>query len=103
MRGVVPTMLQLVYLGNAEVLRYLPDEQDLVATERKAEAVWRAIEEARSTGEWQPQPGPLCTWCSFQTLCPAFGGTPPPLPQPTEAAVVTDHAVLPTAQPACDH
>ena len=30
MRGVVPTMLQLVYLGNGEVLRYSPDEHDLL-------------------------------------------------------------------------
>ena len=42
-RGVVPAMLQLVYLGNAEMLRYVPDEADLLATERKVEAIWRAI------------------------------------------------------------
>ena len=40
-RGVVPAMLQLVYLGNGELLRYVPDEQDLLATERKVEAIWR--------------------------------------------------------------
>ncbi|MFN2570914.1 MAG: recombinase RecB, partial [Gemmatimonadales bacterium] len=22
----------------------------------------------------------LCDWCSFQSLCPEFGGTPPALP-----------------------
>src|SRR5699024_10730122 len=37
-RGVVPAMLQLVYLGNGETLRYVPDEADLLATERKVEA-----------------------------------------------------------------
>ena len=26
LRGVVPAMLQLVYLGNGEVVRYSPDE-----------------------------------------------------------------------------
>ncbi len=81
MRGVVPAMLQLVYLGNAEILRYCPDEQDLLATERKIEAVWRAIEEARSSGEWRPRRSPLCGWCAHQVRCPEFGGTPPPLPQ----------------------
>ena len=39
-RGVVPAMLQLVYLGNGEMLRYVPDEADLLATERKVEAIW---------------------------------------------------------------
>ncbi|MEN8671711.1 PD-(D/E)XK nuclease family protein [Nocardioides sp.] len=81
MRGVVPSMLQLVYLGNGEVLRYAPDVQDLLATERKVEAVWRAIEEAREEGEWQPRRSRLCDWCAHQALCPEFGGTPPPLPQ----------------------
>src|SRR5215213_441931 len=32
MRGVVPAMLQLIYLGNGELLRYVPDERDLIAT-----------------------------------------------------------------------
>lgn len=79
-RGVVPSVLQLVYLGNGEVLRHTPDVDDLLATERRVEAVWRAIAAARDSGEWLPRRGPLCGWCSFQELCPEFGGTPPPLP-----------------------
>nr|MBA2444538.1 PD-(D/E)XK nuclease family protein [Nocardioidaceae bacterium] len=43
-RGVIPRMLQLVYLGNGEMLRYEPDEADLLATERKVEALWQAIQ-----------------------------------------------------------
>ncbi len=39
MRGVVPQQLQLVYLGNGEILRYEPDEADLLATERKVNAL----------------------------------------------------------------
>ena len=79
-RGVVPAMLQLVYLGNGEMLRYVPDEDDLLATERKVEAIWQAIRRAEESGDWRPSPSRLCDWCSFQALCPAFGGTPPPLP-----------------------
>lgn len=79
-RGIVPAMLQLVYLGNGEVLRLVPDEQDLRATQRKVEAVWEAIDLARRTGDWQPSPGRLCDWCAHRALCPAWGGTPPPLP-----------------------
>ena len=78
-RGVVPAMLQLVYLGNAEMLRYVPDEADLLATERKVEAIWRAIVQAQESGDWRPHKSRLCDWCSFQSLCPEFGGTPPPL------------------------
>jgi putative RecB family exonuclease len=86
-RGVVPAMLQLVYLGNGEMLRYVPDEQDLVATERKVEAIWRAIRLAEESGDWRPSPGRLCDWCAHQAVCPAWGGTPPPLPERDVAVV----------------
>jgi putative RecB family exonuclease len=76
----VPKLLQLMYLGNGEIVRYAPDESDLRATVRKIDALWRAIERARSTGDWRPRPSRLCDWCAHQAICPAFGGTPPPLP-----------------------
>jgi putative RecB family exonuclease len=77
----VPKLLQLIYLGNGEIVRYAPDESDLRATVRKIDALWLAIERARSNGDWRPRPGKLCAWCAHQAICPAFGGTPPPLPQ----------------------
>jgi putative RecB family exonuclease len=85
-RGVVPTMLQLVYLGSGELLRYRPDERDLLATERKVEAIWRAVARAQETGDWRPRRSALCGWCAHQALCPEFGGTPPPLPAPQPTA-----------------
>jgi putative RecB family exonuclease len=78
--GTIPRMLQLIYLGNGELVRYTPDEADLIATERKINALWLAIDRARTTGDWRPRPSRLCSWCSHQALCPAYGGTPPPLP-----------------------
>ena len=80
-RGVVPSVLQLVYLGNGEILRYEPDEADLLATERKVQAIWTAIRYAEESGDWRESPSRLCAWCSFKAHCPAFGGTPPPLPE----------------------
>jgi putative RecB family exonuclease len=79
-RGQVPDLLQLMYLGNGEIVRYAPDESDLRATVRKIDALWQAIERARTTGDWRPRPSRLCAWCAHQAICPAFGGTPPPLP-----------------------
>jgi len=78
--GTVPRMLQLLYLGNEQVLRYEPEESDLLATERKVKALWAAIQRAHETGDWRPSPSKLCGWCDHQSLCPAYGGTPPPLP-----------------------
>jgi putative RecB family exonuclease len=80
LRGRVPRVLQLLYLGSGEVLRYEPDEADLRATERKVVAVWAAIQRATETRDWRPSPSKLCDWCDHQALCPAFGGTPPELP-----------------------
>jgi putative RecB family exonuclease len=80
-KGVLPRMLQLVYLGSGEMLRYEPDERELLATERKVEALWSAIRRATETGEWRPNKSVLCGWCDHQALCPAWGGTPPPLPE----------------------
>ena len=81
LNGTVPRMLQLVYLGNSEIVRYSPDEADLLATERKLKALWRAIEQAASTGDWRPRTSRLCDWCDHRALCPAWGGTPPELPE----------------------
>ncbi len=60
-RGVVPALLRLVYLGDGQMVSYEPDEHDLLATERLVEAIWRAIELARQTGEFLPSPGWACT------------------------------------------
>ena len=79
-QGQVPKLLQLMYLGNGEIVRYEPDEADLLATERKIEALWLAIERAMLNRDWRPRPGRICDWCAHQAICPAFGGTPPPVP-----------------------
>ncbi len=79
-RGVIPRMLQLVYLGNGEMLRYEPTEHDLLATERKVRALWDAITRANETGDWRPRKSVLCGWCDHKAICPAWGGVPPALP-----------------------
>ena len=83
--GVIPRLLQLMYLGDREVLRYSPDEADLLATERKVLALWSAIEQATERREFLSRPSRLCDWCDYQALCPSFGGTPPPFPEPPSA------------------
>jgi putative RecB family exonuclease len=88
-------MLQLLYLGSGEILRYEPDEADLRATERKLLALWTAIRRAMDTGDWRPSPSRLCDWCDHRQRCPAFGGTPPPLPAIPEPALLEDEAPSP--------
>jgi putative RecB family exonuclease len=80
MTGDVPRLLQLMYLGNGEVLRYEPDSDELRSTERKVLALRDAIARAADSSTFDPSPSRLCDWCSHRALCPAWGGSPPPLP-----------------------
>jgi putative RecB family exonuclease len=82
--GVLPSLLRLYYLKDREVLDYRPDEADLLSLERQVDALAAAIGKARASGDWRHKPSRLCDWCSFHALCPAFGGTPPPLPTADE-------------------
>ena len=79
-RGVIPALLQLMYFGNGQFLRYEPTEDDLLATERKLAALWDAIERAIELRDFPPRKSGLCGWCAHKSLCPAWGGTPPELP-----------------------
>ena len=101
LRGTIPTMLQLVYLGNSEIVRYSPDERELLATERKVKALWLAIARAADEGDWRPHKTRLCDWCSFRDICPAWGGTPPPLPEHA-ALLALDPQASGAAEPADD-
>jgi putative RecB family exonuclease len=86
-RGVVPKQLRLMYLADTDTLTYSPDADELARFERTVMAIWAAIQRALQTGDFRPNPGRLCDWCEHKSLCPAFGGTPPPFP---ELAVLGD-------------
>ncbi|MHA7132827.1 RecB family exonuclease [Oerskovia turbata] len=80
-RGEIPRMLQLVYLGDGQVLRAEPREEDLLAVEEQVRDLWAAITAAARSGQWAPRRTPLCGWCAHQAICPQFGGTPPEIPE----------------------
>jgi putative RecB family exonuclease len=80
-RGVVPSVLRLVYLRDGEICDFTPDADELARFERTLVALWAAIARAREEQTFVATPGRLCGWCSYQSLCPAYGGTPPPYPQ----------------------
>jgi putative RecB family exonuclease len=86
---VLPRLLRLYYLADREIIDYAPDERDLQGLERQLEALATAIGRARQSGDWRHKPSKLCDWCSFQALCPAFGGTPPALPAQEVVDVTT--------------
>lgn len=91
-RGVVPGQLRLIYLTDTTTLTYCPDADELAGFERTVLAVWDAIRLALVTGDFRPSPGRACQWCDYRTLCPAFGGTPPPYPYPARLTDPRDDA-----------
>ena len=92
-RGVVPRDAPADLPRQRRAAALLPRRGDLLATERKVEALWQAISLAQETGDWRPRKSSLCGWCAHQALCPAWGGTPPPLPTPeTDATPEADAA-----------
>lgn len=79
--GVMPSLLQLIYLGDGQVMTYEPDETDLQTTLSRLQALWQAITTATTNQDFRPRRNALCNWCSFKEICPEWGGTPPPFPE----------------------
>jgi putative RecB family exonuclease len=94
--GRRPARVQLMYLSTPEVISTVPSEQSVTAVERRAIALWAAVERACERDDFRPRRGRLCDWCTFQPYCPAWGGdparavelltTPQPAPQPVAVA-----------------
>ncbi len=72
--GVLPSRIQLVYLGDGLTISTVPTEQQIRGLRTKIRALWQAIERACEREDFRPRPGPLCNWCSFHDYCPAQGG-----------------------------
>jgi putative RecB family exonuclease len=70
--GIIPRLLQLIYLGDGQLLRNSPAEMDLVKTEQRLLRVAEEIAQAERTNSWPAKPSRLCDWCSFKPICPAF-------------------------------
>jgi putative RecB family exonuclease len=94
-RGVVPRVLRLLYLKDAEVLDYSPDAEELERFERTLVALSQAVERAKLDRDFRPKPSRLCGWCSYHDFCPEFGGTIPPYPEPRPDETPLADAVAP--------
>ena len=77
--GRVPALMRLLYLRDGGVKELRPSEADLAAVESEIRGRWSDIRAYAQRGEFPTRPSRLCGWCSFQAMCPEFGGTPPAL------------------------
>jgi len=85
--GRRPSRVRLMYLREPLVIEAEPSEQAVRGTRQRTAAVWSAIERACVQEDFRPRPSALCKWCSFQPLCPAFGGDPAQATAPVAVSV----------------
>jgi len=74
--GRRPSRIQLLYLSEPVAIIAEPSAQSIRGLEQRTTAIWKAVERACANEDFRPRPSPLCNWCSFQDLCPSFGGDP---------------------------
>ena len=70
-----PVALKLMYLGGDKgptIYEIAVNDTQLDAMERHLDALWATIDRAIERESFPPRPGPLCNWCSYQDICPAF-------------------------------
>jgi putative RecB family exonuclease len=77
--GCAPDLLRLIYLNGPVVYELAVNPGQLEAMDRQLRALWAAIERAIERDQFPPRPGPLCEWCSFKDICPAWAEEPGPL------------------------
>lgn len=76
MLGRRPARVQLMYLGEPEVIIRTPTAGTVRGVRQRAAAIWQAVQRACATDDFRPRPGPLCDWCNFRSYCPSYGGDP---------------------------
>ena len=67
--GTPPVRARLMYLGQRIDETAVTTEGIADVTRRLAET-WAELQERSETGDFPPQPGPLCGWCAFVRHCP---------------------------------
>ncbi|MFQ5965989.1 MAG: RecB family exonuclease [Acidimicrobiia bacterium] len=76
--GRTPIELRLLYLNGPALYRLSISDAQLDGMERQLRALWQAINRAIERDFFPPRAGPLCNWCSFQEICPAWTELPVP-------------------------
>ena len=69
--GVLPRLLQLIYLGDGKIVKSNPTIAELEATEKILHRTAVDIFVSIDKNYWPPKPSRLCDWCFFKTICPA--------------------------------
>jgi len=69
--GVLPRLLQLIYLGDGKVVKSNPTMKDLESAEKTLHRVAKDIFISIEREYWPAKTSRLCDWCYFKSICPA--------------------------------
>ncbi len=69
--GVLPRLLQLIYLGDGRIVKSNPKMSDIESAEKVLKRVAQDIFISIEKEYWPPKPSRLCDWCYFKSICPA--------------------------------
>jgi putative RecB family exonuclease len=69
--GVLPKLLQLIYMGDSRVIKSEPTEAQLLSAEKILNVIGDEILTAIETNHFPTKKSRLCDWCFFKTICPA--------------------------------
>ena len=69
LQGALPARARLLYLGQRIDETQVTAENVREVTQRLADT-WEELLQRSETGEFPPEPGPLCGWCAFVRRCP---------------------------------
>jgi putative RecB family exonuclease len=69
--GVLPRLLQLIYLGDSKIVKSVPNEAQLKSTEKILKNIGAEILTAIQQNDFPTKKSRLCDWCFFKAICPA--------------------------------
>ena len=69
--GVLPRLLQLIYLGDGKIVKSNPTTAQLESTEKVLHRFAKDIFISIEKEYWPAKPSRLCDWCYFKSICPA--------------------------------
>jgi putative RecB family exonuclease len=69
--GVLPRLLQLMYLGDSRIVKSQPTEAQLISTEKILRNIGDEILTAIDQNDFPTKKSRLCDWCFFKAICPA--------------------------------
>jgi putative RecB family exonuclease len=76
MLGITPKYLRLIYVKTGDrdqgIKPLRVTDKILRDTKEQVRAIWKGITKSAQTGQWETRTGPLCNFCDFHDICPAF-------------------------------